>query len=142
MSEEEKKGAGGRPTKYGPEMLRRAQVYIETYKDAGDPVPTIVGLALACKVATNTVKNWVSNNHACDEFLTIFTRVEQEQHQELVKHGLLGTFNPAITKMMMTKHGYSDKQELSHSSPDGTMSPTPTRIEIVAPSIKVDDSQN
>jgi len=45
------------------------------------------------------------------------------QHRGLVNGGLSGKFNPAITKMMMTKHGYSDKQELAHTSPDGSMSP-------------------
>jgi len=38
---------------------------------------------------------------------------------------------------MMTKHGYSDKQELAHTSPDGSMSPT--RIELVAPRMEEKD---
>jgi len=58
-------------------------------------------------------------------------RVESTQERKLVTGGLEGKYNPAITKMMLTKHGYSDKVEQAHTSPDGSMSPT--RIEITAP---------
>ncbi len=44
------------------------------------------------------------------EFSDILTRVEQMQEMKLIDGGLRNAFNPAITKMMMTKHGYSDKQ--------------------------------
>jgi len=33
------------------------------------------------------------------------------QERKLICNGLMGDFNPAITKMMLTKHGYSDKME-------------------------------
>lgn len=122
-----KMSKNGRPTKYNDKMLKKAQDYLDNYKDSM-PVPTVVGLAKACEVATNTVYNWVKNGHACEKFLRIFTRVEQDQHEELIKHGLLGTFNPAITKMMLTKHGYSDRQEIDHQSSDGTMKPTTVTI--------------
>ena len=122
-----KMSRGGRPTKYNKEVLKKAQDYLDNYKDSM-PVPTVVGLAKACEVATNTVYNWVKNGQACEKFLRIFTRVEQDQHEELIKHGLLGTFNPAITKMMLTKHGYSDRQEIDHQSSDGTMKPTTVTI--------------
>ena len=122
-----KMSRNGRPTKYNDKMLKKAQNYLDTYKESM-PVPTVVGLAKACEVATNTVYNWVKNGHACEKFLRIFTRVEQDQHEELIKHGLLGTFNPAITKMMLTKHGYSDRQEIDHQSSDGTMKPTTVTI--------------
>lgn len=113
----------GRPTKYNPMMLAKAQHYLDTYKDLGDVVPTLVGLALALDVATNTLYNWVAAE-VSEEFLSLFMRVEQTQHRVLINNGLSGAFNPAITKMMLTKHGYSDKQEVDHRSGDGSMSPT------------------
>lgn len=112
----------GRPTKYNKMMLAKAQLYLDTYKEQGDLVPTVVGLALALDVATNTVYNWVKAE-VSPEFLSIFTRIEQIQHQGLINGGLSGAFNPAITKMMLTKHGYSEKQEIDHTSSDGSMSP-------------------
>lgn len=120
----------GRPSKYTDELQARAEEYISTYAELGDVVPTVVGLALFLGVSTSTVYNWASEE-VSQEFLDIFMRVEQLQHQRLVNNGLAGTFNPAITKMMLTKHGYSDKIEQAHTSPDGSMSPT--RIELVAP---------
>lgn len=112
----------GRPTKYNKMMLAKAQLYLDTYKDHGDLVPTVVGLALALDVATNTIYNWAKAG-VSSEFLSIFTRIEQIQHQGLINGGLSGAFNPAITKMMLTKHGYSEKQEIDHTSSDGSMSP-------------------
>ena len=120
MGEQEKKPVG-RPSKYDDDMQAIAEDYCDTFADYGDVVPTVVGLALAMGVATNTVYNWANENNP--DFLRIFTRIEQLQHQGLVNGGLSNAFNPAITKMMLTKHGYSDKQELAHTSPDGSMSP-------------------
>ena len=57
--------------------------------------------------------------------------MEETQERSLVRGGLEGKYNPAITKMMLTKHGYSDKVEQDLTSSDGSMSPT--RIEITAP---------
>ena len=41
----------------------------------------------------------------------------------LINGGLMGDFNASIAKVMMTKHGYSDKQEIDNTSSDGSMSP-------------------
>lgn len=125
----------GRPTKYNEDMQTTAEWYAENFAELGDVVPTIVGLALHLGVATATVYNW-SKEDDKDDFLGIFTRIEQLQHQGLVNGGLSNAFNPAITKMMLTKHGYSDKIEQAHTSPDGSMSQTPTRIELVAPDVQ------
>ena len=125
----------GRPTKYSEDLQTQADEYILSYEELGELVPTLVGLAIHLEVATNTIYNWATE--ANPEFLRVFTRVEQLQHRGLVNGGLSGKFNPAITKMMMTKHGYSDKQELAHTSPDGSMSPT--RIELVAPRMEEKD---
>lgn len=134
MDETETRGVG-RPTKYNVMMLNKAQHYLDNYKELGDVVPTLVGMALALDVATNTLYNWAEAK-VSEEFLSVFTRVEQMQHRILVNQGLSGAFNPAITKMMLTKHGYSDKTEIDHRSADSSMSPT--RIEIVAPEVKQD----
>lgn len=116
------KSKGGQPTKYNSMMLAKAQHYLDNYRELGDTVPTVVGVALALDVATNTIYNWVKAE-VSTEFLSIFTRIEQTQCRDLINNGLNGQFNPAITKMMLTKHGYSDKQEVDHSSRDGSMSP-------------------
>lgn len=119
----------GRPTKLTDDLLAKAEDYVANhYESYGDPVPTVVGLALEIGVHRATCYKWAEEN---ERFSDIFTRVEETQERGLVRGGLEGKWNPAITKMMLTKHGYSDKVEQDHTSSDGSMSPT--RIEITAP---------
>ena len=117
----------GRPTKYSDDLQAQAEEYILSYEDLGELVPTIVGLAIHLDVTTKTIYNWATEEKP--EFLRIFTRVDQLQHRALVNGGLSGKYNPAITKMMLTKHGYSDKQELDHTSSDSSMTPARTTLD-------------
>ena len=118
----------GRPTKLTEELLAKAEDYVDNYEAYGDPVPTVVGLALEIGVSRSTCYLWAQED---ERFSDIFTRVEETQERGLVRGGLEGKYNPAITKMMLTKHGYSDKVEQDLTSSDGSMSPT--CIEITAP---------
>jgi hypothetical protein len=127
----------GRPTDYSEEKLALARIYLEGgWEEQGDVVPQIAGLALAMGVDRTTVYDWAKHEDKID-FSYIFTRVQAIQERGLINKGLSGDFNPAITKMMLTKHGYSDKQEIDHSSSDSTMSPT--RIVIEAASADSED---
>ena len=112
----------GRPSKYDDAVQKIAEDYCDNYTNYGDVVPTVVGLALAMDVATNTVYNWANEDNP--DFLRIFTRVEQLQHKGLVNGGLLGDFNPAIAKMMLTKHGYSDSQKVDHTTNGKDIAPS------------------
>lgn len=123
----------GRPTEYTDEKLELARMYLEGgWEEQGDAIPQVAGLALAMGVDRSTVYEWASHDDKKD-FSYIFTRVMALQERGLINHGLRSTFNPAITKMMLTKHGYSDKSEIDHSNSDGTLD-KPTRVELVAPS--------
>ena len=117
----EKKGPGGRPSKYNADMQAAAEDYVNNFREYGDVVPTVASLALHLDVAIKTLYNWATEENP--EFLHIFNRLELLQHKSLVNGGLAGGFNPAVTKMMLTKHGYSDKHEIDHRSPDGSMTP-------------------
>lgn len=128
----------GRPTKYNEDVQRAAEDYVNNFSDYGDVVPTVAALALHLDVTMKTLYNWATEKNP--KFLHIFNRLELLQHKSLVNGGLAGGFNPAVTKMMLTKHGYSDKVEQAHTSPDGSFAPT--RIEIVAPSLKNDNSED
>lgn len=119
MSEE--KRPVGRPSKYDDEVQAMAEDYVENFKDYGDVVPTLAALALHVGVSIPTLYAWAKEDNP--EFLYVFNRLELLQHKSLVNGGLAGGFNPAVTKMMMTKHGYSDKQEIDHRSGDGSMTP-------------------
>ena len=133
----EKKGPGGRPTKYNAEVQAAAEHYVNNFHEYGDVVPTVASLALHLNVVIKTLYNWATEENP--EFLHIFNRLELLQHKSLVNGGLAGGFNPAVTKMMLTKHGYSDKQEIDHRSPDGSMTPTHIVIEAAQADDQRDD---
>tara|TARA_Y100000593_G_C4318984_1_gene342588 strand:+ start:1565 stop:1951 length:387 start_codon:yes stop_codon:yes gene_type:complete len=123
----------GRPTKYTDDIVDLARMYLEGgWQEQGDAVPQIAGMALAMGVERQTLYEWAKDDDK-EEFSYIFTRVMALQERGLINNGLKGSFNPAITKMMLTKHGYSDKSEIDHSNSDGTLD-KPTRVELVAPS--------
>jgi len=112
-----------RPHEYTQEKLELARDYLDGgWELEGDAVPQIAGLAMAMGVCRQTVYNWGAESDK-PEFLDIFTRVLQLQERKLINGGLKEQFNPAITKMMLTKHGYTDKQAVDHTSSDKSMSP-------------------
>ena len=118
----------GRKSKYNEKHIEGTLEYLEIYEDLGDIVPTVAGLSIYLNVPKRTLYDWAAAEGR-EDFSHVFTKVQEMQEKKLVNGGLGGIFNPAITKMMMTKHGYSDKQEVDMSSKDGTMSPpTPTYV--------------
>ena len=106
----------GRPSEYTDDKLELALMYLEGgWEEQGDVVPQVAGLALAMGVHRDTCYEWASHDDK-EIFSDIFCKVQALQERGLVNQGLSGNFNPAITKMMLTKHGYSDKQEVDHTS--------------------------
>ncbi len=104
------KNKGGRPTKYDKKKtIKKTRKYLKDWKnDKAVLFPSIVGLAIYLKVASSTVKLWMKEHK---EFSAICDEISDMQHACLTHGGIRGTFNPTITKLMLTKHGYSDRQE-------------------------------
>ena len=100
--------AGGRPSKLNDEVIEQALYYIENHQDFGDVVPTIEGLAYELHVARSTLYKWADEH---DGFSYIFERLKAAQAKKLLSGGLSSELNATITKLMLTKHDYSDKQE-------------------------------
>lgn len=120
----------GRPTEYGQEILEKAQQYLDKCKDEEVQqtiglsakgtelyknklkvqLPSIEGLARYLAVHRDTLYEWAKLH---PEFSDILEAVRAEQAQRLINNGLSGDYNPTITKLMLTKHGYSDKSELT-----------------------------
>jgi len=101
------KGPGGRPTTYNEEVLELARDYVE---NCPNTVPMVVGLCKHIGRAKATVYAW-AKEEGKEEFSDILREIEENQHIQLIEGGLDNSFNSAITKMMLTKHGYSDKVE-------------------------------
>lgn len=101
------------------------------WADAGDPVPSIAGLACEIGVHRETLRLWGKDEN--NTFFGILSKIAEMQERELLKGGLSGGFNAPITKMMLSKHGYSDRIETDHTSSDGTMTPQVVERVIVKP---------
>ena len=95
-----------RPTDYTEELIKKALDYIESCPDV---VPSVVGLCLHVGIGKTTAYRWIEEGK--EEFRDILDFVNNKQEQRLLSGGLTNEFNSAITKMMLTKHGYTDKTE-------------------------------
>ena len=103
----------GRPTKYNDEIGEKAWEYVNGgYVEAGDPAPIIEGLAVELGIHKDTVYDWASDPEK--EFSDVLKTLMAKQGQKLIAGGLSGVFNPNITKMLLTKHGYSDTKTIEH----------------------------
>jgi len=72
-------------------------------------LPTIEDLANYLGIHKDTIYDWEKKY---PEFSDVITRVRQEQASRLINNGLSGSYNPVITKLILNKHGYVEKQEV------------------------------
>ena len=112
-----------RPTKLTDEVREKALDYAAggwRFED-GHNIPSVVGLAMVLGVSKSTLYLWEEKDA---EFSDILRRIVSSQEFTLLNNGLSGDFNAAITKLVLGKHGYHDKQETDVTSSDGSMKPT------------------
>ncbi len=121
----------GRPTKYSDDMLDNARKYIEKFEASVEaPIPMIVGLSKYLGVAKSTLYLWAESEER-KEFSDVLAQIMEYQEQLLFAGGLTGTFNPAITKLGLTKHGYTDKVETKGSLSIDVKKMTDEELEIL-----------
>ena len=114
-----------RPTKYSDELLAKAQTYLD---DDTEVFHSHIGLAYLLGISNSTFYEWITHKDK-EAFSDIASKVLQRQYITLVTNGLNNTSNSGITKLMLGKHGLSDK--VDNTSSDGSMS-APTVIQLVA----------
>lgn len=102
------KNKGGRPTIYNDEIVDKSKKYLETFDKDGDVIPTIEGLSLFLGISRAIVYVWEKEADK-QEFLDITKEIVVKQKSILINMGLMGKFNPAITKLMLGTHGISEK---------------------------------
>lgn len=139
MPKKQTKHAGGRPTKYkGEETLKLAEEYIQECKDEFEEVvesinektgrerfkqrlivklPKAEGLALRLGVSRKILYDWAEKY---PKFRDILERINSIQADRVINMALAGNYNPLIAKLLLGKHGYSEKQEVEHSGKDGS----------------------
>ena len=100
-------------------MLEKARDYVEDCTQYGDVVPITAGLSLVLGVNRSTLYEWAGEH---PEFSNMLDALQAKQEKELAANGLQSIFNPVITKLMLAKHGYTDK--VDHTT-KGKELPTP-----------------
>ena len=102
----------GRPSELLP-TLEKAKEYLNGgYEAVGEVIPNIAGLACYVGKSRSNIYDYAKHS---DEFQYILDGIMKLQESKLLNEGLKGNFNATITKLILTKHGYSDRieQELS-----------------------------
>lgn len=109
-----------RPTIYTLEMVEKAGEYLSGgYEVDGSVIPSTAGLAEYLGIARSTLYLWGEDEEK-PEFSDILQSIQSKQERLLLNSGLKGDFNSAITKLVLGKHGYHDKQDNTHANPDGS----------------------
>lgn len=117
----------GRPTDYTTaDFDAKALEYLKCYEKLGSVIPSLSGLALYLGVNRSTIYEWRDKHPTFSDTLD---QIMASQEVKALNNGLDGTFNPAITKLVLHNHGYSDKQEVE------------TKMEISTPDMSDADLQ-
>lgn len=125
------KHPGGRPTKLCPEILSKAQEYVEQWSYLGDAIPMLAGLCVHIGIAKETMQRWEAiglskeqreneiHKNECElysQFSAICARVRVMQERVLINKGLTKESEASLSKVLLFKHGYSDRQEIDHTT--------------------------
>src|SRR3990167_9912462 len=112
--------SAGRPTDYNEAMLLKAQEYLSYAQDTVDAhgkaqirIPKAEGMALYLGISRSTLYKWAGEH---DQFSDIVERMNQMQAERLIDKSISGEYNATIAKLLLIKHGYSDKQEIDHTT--------------------------
>ena len=100
----------GRPTKYTKELIAKCYEYIEVWDTLGDIIPSQIALQDFIGISNACLSDW-RNDPEKAEFSSILDKINRLQQKELINKGLSGDFNSNITKLVLGKHGYHDKQD-------------------------------
>lgn len=120
---------GGRPTKQTLDIVQSARSYLAECNDQYQTIlkglsdgkkveefqyqvslPSIAGLARWFNVSRECIYEWQKSNI---EFSDICSEILAEQEKRLINGGLAGIYNSNITKLLLTKHGYTDKADIT-----------------------------
>ncbi|MAF36334.1 hypothetical protein CL622_04420 [archaeon] len=113
---------GGRPTTYNESYIAKALEYLETYKELGHTVPSVVGYCWFAGVAKSTVYDWCKKEEN-KGFSDTISAINEMQELDLINDSLTGKVNHQISKLLLAGHGYTDKVEQDIKSSDGSMTP-------------------
>jgi hypothetical protein len=100
----------GRPTKLTDELVEQAELYLDETGNmsVNTLLPTIEGLALLLNIRRETLYEWEKEN---EDFSNILERLRALQAQKIMQNSMLNRYNPTISKLMLSKHGYIEQRQ-------------------------------
>lgn len=109
----------GRPSKYTPKLLAKAKEYLDSgWEEQEELFPSHVGLCLYIGIGKSTAYDW-AKEEGKQAFSDIFEQIMMKQELKIVRNAITGDYNSTIAKVMLTKHGYSDKQQTELTGANG-----------------------
>nr|CBA74929.1 conserved hypothetical protein [Arsenophonus nasoniae] len=117
----------GRPSKLVVSLNKAKDYLMGEYKTVGDVVPSVAGLACYLGISRSTAQEYAKENQ---EFSGTLEAIKTIQENSLINNGLKGDFNPTIVKLMLSNHGYAEKQETALTGKDGGAIETDNKISI------------
>ena len=103
----------GRPTKYSLETIEKAREYLDEWRKGNIPddvIPSIEGFSVYSEIPRRTIYDWKSQHK---DFSHILENVLSIQANTTINKGLIGKFNSNIAKLLLGKHGYSDRTDIT-----------------------------
>lgn len=119
----------GRPTKYDQTLLDKAREYIENHIKYGDVVPSHAGLATEIGITRSTMYAWAKDPEKA-QFSDILDECNRKQERLLLSGALVGDMNANIAKLMLGKHGYSEKHQQELTGAEGGAIKTESKVKI------------
>ncbi len=94
-------------TSYGQWAINTAVNYLSFYEEMyRDRLPTKAGLCRVLGIGKTTLYSWCECH---PEFADIVDQIALEKERQTINHGVIGTFNPAIAKILLAEDGYGDR---------------------------------
>lgn len=97
----------GRPSKYTDDVASKLPEYIKWCKE-NESLPKRAGFALYIGIAKSTLQEWEKEHK---QLSVALQHLDTFQEEQLVDGSLFNKMNSVIAKLLLTNHGYSDKQE-------------------------------
>lgn len=103
----------GRPSKLTEELLDKAREYVgkQDNMSAATLLPTRERLCLVLGITRDTLVRWEKEN---DDFSDICKNLDILQAEKLIQNGLVGRYTPAITAIMLSKHGHVKTEQVDN----------------------------
>jgi hypothetical protein len=110
---------GGRPSKCTPELLEKVRDYTDNFEKFGDVFPSMAALSLVLNIPRESLQRWRREKATPEqeEFEFLSDMILCKQEKLLLNKGLSSEWNSAIVKLLLGKHGYSEKHENTLKAP-------------------------